>query len=134
METRRRYHALQALILMLIMLVVFLFPAASLAAQVSISSILDYGASSNLEGVTLEGVVHLKSRGRDTKGCGSYAMTLEDDTGMIDISVRRARRLPPLVEGERVQVFAQIQVVRQGQGYPPKVCVQAREIKRLEVR
>ena len=64
--------------------------------------------------------------------CGSAAFTLEDDTGSIEVAVRRSHRLiEPLREGDRVQVSAQVEVFRSRDNKLLRVCVEAREIQHL---
>ena len=72
--------------------------------QVSIESLRSSADSSNLELVTLQGVVHLsRSRQNELGGrCGSTTFTLQDDTGSIDVAIRRSNRLiEPLRDGDR---------------------------------
>jgi DNA/RNA endonuclease YhcR with UshA esterase domain len=102
--------------------------------QVSIGSLRSYADSSNLELVTLQGVVHLsRSRQNGLGGkCGSNTFTLQDDTGFINVAIRRSNRLiEPLREGDRVQVTAQIEVFRDRENIPVRICVEAREIQHL---
>ena len=79
-------------------------------SQMSIGNLRSSIDSSNLKLVTLQGVVHLsRARQNDLGGkCGSTTFTLQDDTGSIDVAIRRSNRLiEPLREGDRVQVIAQ---------------------------
>jgi DNA/RNA endonuclease YhcR with UshA esterase domain len=102
--------------------------------QVSIGSLRSYADSSNLELVTLQGVVHLSRSRQDGLGgkCGSNTFTLQDDTGFINVAIRRSNRLiEPLREGDRVQVTAQIEVFRDRENIPVRICVEAREIQHL---
>ena len=103
--------------------------------QVSIGSLRSSAESSNLEVVTLQGVVHLsRPRQHDQLGgkCGSIAFLLEDDTGSIEVAIRRSNRLiEPLREGDRVQVTAQIEVLRNRDNIPIRICVEASEIQHL---
>jgi DNA/RNA endonuclease YhcR with UshA esterase domain len=102
--------------------------------QVSIGSLRSSADSSNLELVTLQGVVHLsRSRQNELGGkCGRSSFTLQDDTGSIDVAIRRSNRLiEPLKEGDSVQVTAQIQVLRNRENIPVRICVEAREIQHL---
>jgi DNA/RNA endonuclease YhcR with UshA esterase domain len=102
--------------------------------QMSIGSLRSSADSSNLELVTLQGVVHLsRSRQNELGGrCGSAAFTLHDDTGSIDVAIRRSNRLiEPLREGDRVQVTAQIEVFRNRENNPVRICVEATEIQHL---
>jgi DNA/RNA endonuclease YhcR with UshA esterase domain len=101
-------------------------------SQVSIGSLRSSADSSNLELVMLQGVVHLsRSRQNELGGkCGSTAFTLQDDTGSIEVAIRRSNRLiEPLREGDRVQVTAQVQVFRNRENI--RICVEAREIQHL---
>ena len=102
--------------------------------QVSIGSLRASAESSNLELVTLQGVVHLTRPRQGELGgkCGSTAFTLQDDTGSIEVAIRRANRLiEPLREGDRVQVTAQIEVFRNRENLPIRICVEASEIQHL---
>ena len=102
--------------------------------QMSIGSLPSSVDSSNLKLVTLQGVVHLsRARQNDLGGkCGSTTFTLQDDTGSIDVAIRRANRLiEPLRDGDRVQVTAQIEVFRTRENIPVRICVEAREIQHL---
>ena len=103
-------------------------------SQVSIGSLSSSADSSNLELVTLQGVVHLsRSRQNELGGrCGSASFTLQDDTGSIDVAIRRSNRLiEPLREGDRVQVTAQIKVFRNRENIPVRICVEATAIQHL---
>jgi DNA/RNA endonuclease YhcR with UshA esterase domain len=102
--------------------------------QMSIGSLRSSADSSNLELVTLQGVVHLsRSRQNELGGkCGSTAITLQDDTGSIEVAIRRSNRLiEPLREGDRVQVTAQIEVFRNRENTPVLICVEATAIQHL---
>ena len=114
---------------------VLLVAATTAWGQMSIGSLRSSAESSNLEVVTLRGVVHLsRPRQREQLGgkCGAIAFTLEDDTGSIEVAVRRSNRLiEPLREGDRVQVSAQIEVLRNRDNIPIRVCVEATEIQHL---
>jgi DNA/RNA endonuclease YhcR with UshA esterase domain len=102
--------------------------------QMSIGSLLSSADSSNLELVTLQGVVHLsRSRQNELGGkCGSSAFTLQDDTGSMAVAIRRSNRLiEPLREGDRVQVTAQIKVFRDRENIPIRICVEATGIQHL---
>ncbi len=102
--------------------------------QMSIGSLRSSADSSNLELVTLQGMVHLsRSRQNELGGkCGSTAFTLQDDTGSIDVAIRRSNRLiEALREGDRVQVTAQIEVFRNRENIPVLTCVEASEIQYL---
>lgn len=103
-------------------------------SQVSIGSLRSTVESSNLEVVTLQGVVHLARRHQQQLGgkCGSIAFVLTDNTGSIEVAIRRANRLlEPLREGDRVQVTAQIEVLRNPDNIPLRVCVEAVAIQHL---
>ena len=102
--------------------------------QMSIGNLRSSIDSSNLELVTLQGVVHLsRSRQNELGGtCGSTTFTLQDGTGSIEVAIRRSNRLiEPLREGDRVQVTAQIEVFRNRENIPVRICVEAREIQHL---
>jgi DNA/RNA endonuclease YhcR with UshA esterase domain len=102
--------------------------------QVSIGTLRASAENSNLESVTLQGIVHLTRPSQHELGgrCGSAAFTLEDNTGSVEVSIRRVQRLiEPLREGDRVQVNAQVEVFRSRDNIPIRVCVEAREIQHL---
>jgi DNA/RNA endonuclease YhcR with UshA esterase domain len=102
--------------------------------QMSIESLRSSVDSSNLKLVTLQGVVHMsRSRQNELGGkCGRATFTLQDDTGSIDVAIRRSNRLnEPLREGDRVQVTAQIEVFRDRENIPVRVCVEATAIQHL---
>jgi DNA/RNA endonuclease YhcR with UshA esterase domain len=103
--------------------------------QVSIESLHSSADSSNLKLVTLQGEVHLsRSRQNELGGrCGNTTFTLQDDTGSIEVAIRRANRLiEPLREGgDRVRLTAQIRVFRNRENLPVRICVQATEIQHL---
>lgn len=102
--------------------------------QMSIESLRSSVDSSNLKLVTLQGVVHLsRSRQNELGGkCGRATFTLQDDTGSIDVAIRRSNRLnEPLREGDRVQVTAQIEVFRDRENIPVRICVKATAIQHL---
>jgi DNA/RNA endonuclease YhcR with UshA esterase domain len=102
--------------------------------QVSIESLRSSADSSNLELVTLQGEVHLsRSRQYELGGkCGNTTFTLQDDTGSIEVAIRRSDRLiEPLREGDRVQLTAQIRVFRNRENLPIRICVQATQIQHL---
>jgi DNA/RNA endonuclease YhcR with UshA esterase domain len=104
------------------------------AGQLSISTLRASVESSNLELVTLEGTVHLtRSRQRQLGGtCGATAFTLVDDSGSIEVTVRRARRLlEPLRDGDRIRVTAQVHVFRNNVQVPLLICIDATEIQHL---
>lgn len=99
--------------------------------QVSISTLRASAESSNLELITLQGIVRLsRSRQRQLGGtCGATAFTLIDDSGSIEVTVRRAGRLlEPLRDGDRIQVTAQVHVFRNSAQLPLLICVDATEI------
>ena len=107
---------------------------AEVNGQVSIGSLLSTAESSNLEVVTLQGVVHLTRPSQQALGgkCGALAFTLTDDTGSIEVAIRRANRLvEPLREGDRVQMTVKIKVFRNRDNTPFRICVQAIEIQHL---
>lgn len=102
--------------------------------QVSIESLRLSVDSSNLELVTLQGVVHLsRSRQNELGGkCGSTTFTLQDDTGSIDVAIRRPNRLiEPLRDGDRIRLTAQIEVFRNRENVPVRICYEARDIEHL---
>jgi DNA/RNA endonuclease YhcR with UshA esterase domain len=102
--------------------------------QVSIGGLSSSADSSNLELVTLQGVVHLsRSRQNELGGrCGGSSFTLQDDTGSIDVAIRRSNRLiEPLRDGDRIQVTAQIHVFRNSGNLPVRICVEATTIQHL---
>ena len=102
--------------------------------QVSIESLRSSVDSSNLELVTLQGVVHLsRSRQNELGGkCGSTTFTLQDDTGSIDVAIRRANRLiEPLRDGDRIRLTAQIKVFHNSANVPVRICYEARDIEHL---
>jgi OB-fold nucleic acid binding protein len=117
------------------LLSVLLVAATTAWGQMSIGSLRSSAESSNLEVVTLQGVVHLsRPRQREQLGgkCGAIAFSLEDDTGSIEVAIRRSNRLiEPLREGDRVQVTAQIEVLRNRDNIPIRICVEATEIQHL---
>ena len=103
-------------------------------AQMSISSLRAAAESSNLESVTLQGIVHLERSRQPQLGgkCRSIAFLLTDDTGTIEVAVRRANRLTePLRDGDRVRVTAQIEVLRNSDNIPLRICVEAITIDHL---
>jgi DNA/RNA endonuclease YhcR with UshA esterase domain len=102
--------------------------------QMSIGSLRSSIDSSNLKLVTLQGIVHLsRSRQNELGGrCGSITFTLQDDTGSIDVAIRRSNRLiEPLREGDHVQVTVQIEVFRNRENIPVRICVEATAIQHL---
>jgi len=115
-------------------LLVLLMTTAQANGQVSIGSLRPSIESSNLEVVTLQGVVHLKRQNQQQLGgrCGGTAFVLTDDTGSIEVAIRRVNRLiMPLREGDRVEVTAQIEVFRNRDNVPLRICVEATEIQHL---
>ena len=107
---------------------------AEVNGQVSISSLRSTAESSNLQVVTLQGVVQLTQPRRQELGgkCGAIAFTLTDDSGSIEMAIRRANRMvEPLREGNRVQMTAQVQVFRTQDNIPLRICVEAIKIQHL---
>lgn len=103
-------------------------------AQISVASLRSSLESSNLEVVTLEGVAHLARRQQQELGgrCGGSGFVLTDDTGSIEVTIRRANRLlEPIRDGDRLQVIAQIRVFRTRDNVPYRVCVEATDIQHL---
>jgi DNA/RNA endonuclease YhcR with UshA esterase domain len=116
-------------------LLVLMMITAQALGQVSIGSLRSSVESSNLEVVTLQGVVHLTRQHQQQLGgrCGGAAFVLTDDTGSIEVAVRRVNRLiEPLKEGDRVRVTAQIEVFRNRDNVPLRICVEATEIQHLD--
>lgn len=101
--------------------------SASIAlGQVSISSVQNYMASHNLEAVTLQGTVRLTPQGGNRfNRCGSYVFILQDDSGSIEIAVRRPVRMAYIKTGDVVQVHAQIQMLSRPADSTLHVCFQA---------
>ena len=115
-------------------LLVLLMTTVKANGQVSIGSLRSTVESSNLEVVTLQGVVHLARQRQQQLGgkCGGVAFVLTDDTGSIEVAIRRTNRLiEPLREGDRVQVTAQIEVFRNRDNVPLLICVEATEIQHV---
>ena len=115
-------------------LLILLMTTAEVNGQVSISSLRSTAESSNLEVVTLQGVVHLTRPSQQELGgqCGALAFTLTDDTGSIEVAIRRANRMvEPLREGDRVQMTAQVHVFRNQDNIPLRTCVEAIAIQHL---
>ena len=107
---------------------------AEVNGQVSISSLRSTAESSNLQVVTLQGVVQLTQPRRQELGgkCGALAFTLTDDSGSIEMAIRRANRMvEPLREGDRVQMTAQVKVFRDQDNIPLRICVEAIKIQHL---
>ena len=107
---------------------------AEVNGQESIGSLLSTAESSNLEVVTLQGIVQLTRPRRQELGgrCGAQTFMLTDDTGSIEVAIRRANRMvEPLREGDRVQITAQIKVFRSQDNNPLRVCVEAIKIQHL---
>jgi len=116
------------------LLAVLLMVTTEAWGQVSIGSLLSSADSSNLELVTLQGVVHLSRSRQNALGgkCGNTAFTLQDDTGSIEVAIRRSNRLiEPLRERDRVQLTAQIKVFRDRENIPVLICVEATAIQHL---
>ena len=112
----------------------FMMCMAPADAQMSIGSLRSAAESSNLEVVTLQGVVHLARPHQQQLGgkCGNVAFQLTDDTGTIEVAIRRTNRLSePLRDGDRVQVTAQIEVLRNSDNIPLRICVEAVTIQHL---
>ena len=107
---------------------------AEVNGQVSISSLRSTAESSNLQVVTLQGVVQLTQPRRQELGgkWGALAFTLTDDSGSIEMAIRRANRMvEPLREGDRVQMTAQVKVFRDQDNIPLRICVEAIKIQHL---
>jgi len=116
------------------LLLVLLMVTTEAWGQMSIGSLLSSADSANLELVTLQGVAHLsRSRQNGLGGkCGNAAFTLQDDTGSIEVAIRRSNRLiEPLREGDRVQLTAQMKVFRDRENIPVLICVEATAIQHL---
>lgn len=116
------------------LLAVLLVVTSEAWGQMSIGSLRSSLDFSNLKLVTLQGIVHLsRSRQNELGGeCGSTTFTLQDDTGSIDVAIRRSNRLiEPLREGDRVQITAKIEVFRNRENTPVRICVQATAIQHL---
>ena len=104
------------------------------ATDMSISTLRASVESSNLELVTLQGTVRLTRSHRQQLGgtCGATTFTLVDDSGSIEVTVRRAGRLlEPLRDGDRIRVTAQVHVFRNNVQLPVLICVAATEIQHL---
>jgi hypothetical protein len=102
--------------------------------QASISSLRSTAESSNLQVVTLQGVIQLTRPRRQELGgkCGAQTFTLTDDTGSIEVAIRRANRMvEPLREGDRVQMTVQVKVFRSQDNIPLRICVEAIKIQHL---
>ncbi len=109
--------------------------AADADAETSTRMIREHGESMNLQMVTLKGVVHLTSHRKQELGgtCAGVSFVLEDETGSIEIVVRRSYRLlEPLKEGDRVRVEAHVDVVRNKDNAFLRTCVMAREVEHLD--
>ena len=116
-----------------ITLAMVIMVAAEAAGQMSITTLRASVESSNLELVTLQGIVHLTRPRRQLGGtCGTTIFTLTDESGSIDVTVRRVGRLlEPLRDGDRIQVTAQVHVFRNQVQQPLLICVAATEIQHL---
>jgi DNA/RNA endonuclease YhcR with UshA esterase domain len=82
----------------------------------------------------VEGEVHLSRSRQNELGvkCGTTTFMLQDDTGSIEVAIRRSNCLiEPLREGDRVRLTAQIRVFRNRENTPVRICVQATEIQHL---
>ena len=104
-------------------------------AEMSIRMLHEHAETMNLQMVTLRGVVHLSSHRKQELGgtCPGVSFVLEDETGSIEIAVRRSHRLrEPLKEGDHVKVEAHLDVVRNRNQAFLRTCVMAREIEHLD--
>lgn len=104
-------------------------------AETSTRMIREHGESMNLQMVTLKGVVHLTSHRKQELGgtCVGVSFVLEDETGPIEIVVRRSYRLlEPLKEGDRVRVEAHVDVIRNKDNAFLRTCVMARDVEHLD--
>ena len=104
-------------------------------AETSTRMIREHGESMNLQMVTLKGVVHLTSHRKQELGgtCAGVSFVLEDETGPIEIVVRRSYRLlEPLKEGDRVRVEAHVDVIRNKDNAFLRTCVMARDVEHLD--
>ncbi|MDQ6735166.1 MAG: OB-fold nucleic acid binding domain-containing protein [Nitrospirota bacterium] len=103
------------------------------ASEMSISTLRASVESANLELVTLQGTVHLTRSHQQLGGtCGATAFTLVDDSGSIEVTVRRpGRLLEPLRDGDRIQVTAQVHIFRNTSQFPVLICVVATDIQHL---
>ena len=113
---------------------ILVMTTAEVNGQVSIGSLLSTSESSNLEVVTLQGMVQLSRPRRQELGgkCGVQTFMLTDDTGSIEVAIRRANRMvEPLRDGDRVQITAQVKVFRSQDNIPLRVCVEAIKIQHL---
>ena len=120
--------------IMLWAVLMLVITTAEVNGQESIGSLLSTAESSNLETVTLQGTVHLTRPRRQELGgrCGTHTFTLTDDTGSIEVAIRRANRMvEPLREGDRVQMTAQVKVFRSQDNIPLRICVEAIKIQHL---
>jgi DNA/RNA endonuclease YhcR with UshA esterase domain len=120
--------------MMLWTMLMLVMTTAEVNGQVSISSLLSTAESSNLEIVTLQGIVQLSRPRRQELGgkCGVHTFKLTDDTGSIEVAIRRANRMvEPLREGDRVQITVQVKVFRSQDNSPLRVCLEAIKIQHL---
>jgi DNA/RNA endonuclease YhcR with UshA esterase domain len=120
--------------IMLWAVLMLVMTTAEVNGQVSISSVLSTAESSNLEIVPLQGIVQLTWPRRQELGgkCGVQTFMLTDDTGSIEVAIRRANRMvEPLREGDRVQITAQVKVFRSQDNIPLRICVEAIKIQHL---
>lgn len=104
-------------------------------AETSTRTLREHGESMNLQMITLRGVVHLTRHREQKLGgiCPGVSFILEDETGSIEIAVRRSHRLlEPLKEGDRVKVEAHVNVVRSKDNRLLRSCVMAREVEHLD--
>lgn len=130
-EPRTLIKSLRILVMALAIFVMIITEA---AGQMSISTLRASVESANLELVTLQGTVQLTRPSQQQLGgtCGGRAFTLVDDSGSIEVTVRRAGRLLlPLRDGDRVQVTAQVHVFRNSAQVPLLICVDTTEIQPL---
>ena len=133
MEPDKMMLRLPAVVMTLAMLLMVTIEAKG-QVSMSINTLRASVESSNLELVTLEGTVHLTRPRQSQMGgrCGGTAFTLVDDSGSIEVTVRRAGRLlEPLRDGDRIQVTAQVHVFRNNAQIPLLICVDATEIQHL---
>ena len=81
--------------IMLWVVLMLVMTTAEVNGQESIGSLLSTAESSNLEVVTLQGIVQLTRPRRQELGgrCGAHIFTLTDSTGSIEVAIRRANRM-----------------------------------------
>ena len=111
------------------------FLASAAAADTSTQFLREHGEAMNLQRVVLRGVVHLTPAPRKQElggSCGGTTFLLEDETGYVEVSVRRSSRLlEPVREGDRVRVIAQVEVVRNKDQEFLRACIMANEVEHL---